>query len=273
MRSWDDIQSPATEIIRTLFPVEQLETRTPGKLVVGYTGDPPTDWIEDGRLIGLHGEVRQKVADVLGLQIEAIQMPWPAMIGALTDNIIDLPGLGTAWTPEREKTFAITQPYQYYFLGVFERSSRLNSPGESSTGVDFSALRHERVGTIAAGWNLPELEGTDGWANVIFYNSLDEIVAGVITERIDVGVYDLPNVKVALANRSAQGEYCLRPFNFDAEHPLTTGRFPIHFLFRREAIHLRAAADLALDLLKTSGELLHICQRYGFGDELLYICG
>lgn len=253
--------SPSVQTIRTLFPVAKLETLEPGVLAVGYSGERPTDWLENGRLIGIHGEVRQQVAEVLGLEVKPVHMLWEKMIPALKDGTIDVPGMGTAWTQERERIFGYTQPYQYFYFGILQ-------PHHSAI-VDFEDLRGKRIAVIGESFNNSEITRAFGDANVGVYPHAEAIVVDMLLGRIDVAVYDFPNILMALANHPSQTEFHVLPFKFDPQHPLTTAHFPNYLVFRRESGNLRAAADLAVDLLKASGILRQIYVSHGFSSEEL----
>ena len=54
--------SPAVAMIRAFHPIELLETIQPGTLTVACTGERPTDYVVDGEIMGIHGEVRRRVA-------------------------------------------------------------------------------------------------------------------------------------------------------------------------------------------------------------------
>jgi ABC-type amino acid transport substrate-binding protein len=241
-------------------------------MVIGFTGDPPTDWVARGRLTGIHGGVRSRVAELLGLDVELVRMPWPLMIPALREGTIDLPGLGTAWTIDRDHEFQCSQPYEYYFLGVMEHRSRVASGEVLGAKVELANIRDDVVATIAGGWNAAELERAWDPAKLLLYDDMEGIIQAVVAGQAALGIYDLPNLTLALAKKGLDGEFFVRQLEFDPAYPLTTGHFPVHLVFRRDAVQLRAAADLALDLLKTSGEIARICRRAGFrSDDFVYI--
>jgi len=254
-------ESRAAEMIRILHPPESLETLEPGLLAVAYSGDAPTDYVNAGRLLGIHGEVRRRVAEILGLGVKAIAMPFPSMLPALRAREIDLPGIGTGWHAERARIFRYTQPYQYFFFGLAHSAGQeLNEIGE---------LIGHRITAIDGSFNNDELGKCVGLSNVKFHATLDQVVADLIHGVSEAAVYDHPNIKLALARHELGGRFRVSTFRFDARYPLTTGRFPNHLLFHGDAVRLHAAACLAVDLLKTSGELSEIYRRYTFADEHL----
>jgi ABC-type amino acid transport substrate-binding protein len=254
------------DVIRVLFPVERLETIHRGKLTVGYSGEHPTDWIASGRLAGVHGGVATRVAEMLGLDLEVVRMPWPSMLPAVQARRIDVPGLAASWTEDRGRSFSFTQPFQYYFLGVMQ-------PRDSEV-LDVEDLRDHKVGVIAGCWNNPELEAFLGSQLVVSYKELPPLVEDVISGRIEFGIYDLPNIRWMLNSLGDGSSFHVLPFHFSQRFPRTTSRAPVYLVFDKEAVNLRTASDLALDFLKTSGELQHMYAEYGFGaDDLLSMVG
>jgi polar amino acid transport system substrate-binding protein len=249
----------AADLIRLLHPPNALETLERGVLTVAYSGDLPTDYLEDGRLAGIHGEVRRRVADLLGLEVRAVAMTFPRMLPALEAHEIDLPGIGTAWTEDRAETFLYTQPYQYFFFGV--------AHSHRPELRDLRALRGRTVTAIDASFNNGELVAFLGDEQVLLRPTLGEVIADLVEGRSDVAIYDLPNIKLALARHPAGSRFRVDSLRFDPDYPLTTGRFPNHFVFRRSAVHLCAAADLALDLLRASGELEAIYAKHDLADQ------
>lgn len=250
--------------IAALHPLYRLETLTSGRLVVAYTGERPTEWVEDGRLVGVHGEVRRQVAELLGLEVVPVQMAWPDQIPALARGEIDLPGLGTEWTAERARRFAFTQPYQYYALGFVDRLA--DSPNRSGPATVRELAG--RVGQLAGCANEAELASIVGPERLVLLRDFDELAAMVAERTLTGFFYDFPNAREALAHHPLGAALRLRALERDERYPLTTGRFPNYLMFRAETFNLRAAADLALDALKTHGVLREIGARYGFDREL-----
>jgi ABC-type amino acid transport substrate-binding protein len=249
------------KFLRARFPVETLETISVGELRVGVSGDLPTDYIDQGAYVGIHGEVKSRVAEILGLTVSMVTLEWPAMLDALEARQIDLPGLGTAWTPSRARSFRFTQPFQFFFYGVASlRSDEL---------IDVESLRDATVSAEAGCFNNDELLGLLGARALILRARPGEIVADLCEGRVEVAVYDYPVLEQLLAAHAEGAGFSLRQFRFDERYPQTTGRFPCHFVFRGHAINLQIAADLAIDALKQSGELAALYARYGFADDNL----
>jgi polar amino acid transport system substrate-binding protein len=257
--------SPVVQaFLRAVHPRDSLETLTPGRLRVAVSGDVPTDYLEGGRHVGIHGEVRTRVAEILELDVEPVHMAWPEMLPALADRKIDLPGLGTAWTPERAISFRYTQPFQYFFYGVARRNS--------GSLVDLEELRGRTVSAEAGCFNNDELAAFLGRGVATLRATPAEIVADLLEGRCEVAVYDFPVLVRMLRDDPRAAGVEVAPFRLDPRHPLTTGRFSCHLAFRRDAPSLHMAADLALDALKRAGELDAIYRRYGFAEaELLSV--
>lgn len=256
--------STAIQIIRTLHPVSVLETAQPGILTIAYCGDQPTDYMEDGILKGIHGEVRRRAADILDLAVHTVLMPFPKMLSALERREIDLPGIGTAWTARRAAAFRFTQPFQYFFFGIAESRHRQSEDSNHRALVE---LRGYCVAAIDGSFNNPEVADCLGPENVRLYPTLNEIVDQLSLDELDAAIYDFPNIVFELKRRGLDDKFRVRRIAFDRDYPLTTGRWANYFVFRGDAVRLQCAADLAIDFMKTSGELEDIYRSYGFEDE------
>jgi ABC-type amino acid transport substrate-binding protein len=252
------------KFLRARFPVESLETISVGELRVGVSGDIPTDYMEHGAYAGIHGEVKLRMAEILGLTVVTVSLAWPAMLDALAARQIDLPGLGTSWTPGRARRFRFTQPFQFFFYGVASLRKEVL--------VDVVSLRDAKVSAEAGCFNNDELLGLLGARGLILRETPAEIVADLCEGRAEVAVYDYPVLERLLDEQAGGERFSLGQFRFDERYPQTTGRFPCHLVFRGDAVNLQTAADLAIDALKQSGELAALYARYGFaGDDLLSI--
>jgi ABC-type amino acid transport substrate-binding protein len=126
----------------------------------------------------------------------------------------------------------------------------------------------ERIGQLANCANEAELAEIAGPGRLALGQDFDELASMVAKGSLTGFLYDLPNAKDALTRHPLGDRLRVRPLQRDERYPLTTGRFPNHLVFRAQAYNLCAGADLALDALKTSGEVRQINARYGFGREL-----
>ena len=249
------------DLLRARYPVDVLETVESGVLTIGSHGDIPTDYVQDGEYLGIHGEIRRRIAEILGLAVKPVAIVWPSILPSLEAGKIDVPGVGTGWTPERARIFRFTQPFQYFFYGVAQEGEILK--------CDLASLNGRKVAAEDKSFNNQELAAFLGEANLTLRATLDEIMHDLFEGRIDVAVYDFPVIKDALARRPEGSRFTMGHFRFGPKYPLTTGRFPCYVVFRSDAINLQAAAELALDALKISGELEAIYARYGFAEERL----
>ncbi|UCD81826.1 MAG: transporter substrate-binding domain-containing protein, partial [Desulfobacterales bacterium] len=68
---------------------DELELIKPGTLIVAFNGDMPGTGWQDGRLIGLDGELMHWMADQLGLKVEPALMEWSAEIASITSRRVD----------------------------------------------------------------------------------------------------------------------------------------------------------------------------------------
>jgi ABC-type amino acid transport substrate-binding protein len=117
---------------------------------------------------------------------------------------------------------------------------------------------------------MASLERAVSGDRLFLFASFPELLRAVIHRQVDVGIWDFPIEKDVVERvPEARGLHAI-PWKFDPAYPELTARGPAYFAFHREAIHLRAAATIALDVMKLSGELTAILEKYGYAQvELL----
>jgi ABC-type amino acid transport substrate-binding protein len=251
------------EMIRAFHPVEMLETLSPGVLTVACTGERPTDYVEGGKIMGIHGEVRRRVAEILGLETRAVKMDFARMIPALDAGEIDLPGIGTAWTPDRAEVFKLTQPFQYFYFGVASHAT------EEPVSLPLVASQH--ITTLTGSFNNDEVAGAvaENGGSLVLRDDIAGVIDDLQSGAAEVAIYDHPNIAIAVAEADGLPDFRVQRLSFDRRYPLTTGRVPCHLVMRGSAHRLSAGAMLAIDFLRATGELSAIYGSYAMPDELL----
>ena len=90
-----------------------LELVEPGTLIVAFNGDMPGTGWQDGRLIGLDGELMHWMADQLGLKVKPALMEWSAEIASVKARRVDIMHGMMGWNHHRIKVINISDPIYY----------------------------------------------------------------------------------------------------------------------------------------------------------------
>ena len=87
--------------------------RKAGELRVGMSGDqPPLNAADrNGKVIGLEPDLASRMAADMGVKLEVVRIPFPALLPALSEGKIDLILSGMTITPHRNLTVAFVGPY------------------------------------------------------------------------------------------------------------------------------------------------------------------
>ena len=86
------------------------KTVEPGKLLVALNGDMPMTGIKDGKLIGTDGELMNRIAANLGLEVVPQLMEWAAEIQATKQGKVDIMHGMMGWIPARSEIMLLTDP-------------------------------------------------------------------------------------------------------------------------------------------------------------------
>ena len=100
-----------------------LEVIEAGKLNVAFNGDMPGTSYENGRLIGLDGELMHLVADGLGLEVVPNLMEWAAEIQSVKTGRVDIMHGMMGWNDERIKVINISDPIYYGGANITQSKS------------------------------------------------------------------------------------------------------------------------------------------------------
>ncbi|TDR77906.1 transporter substrate-binding domain-containing protein [Paludibacterium purpuratum] len=74
----------------------------------------PFESVDDhGRLSGFDIDVVTAWAKTQGVTVKLVNLPWPQLLGALSDGRVDMVVSAVADTPERRARFELSQPYHY----------------------------------------------------------------------------------------------------------------------------------------------------------------
>ena len=96
-----------------------------GKLNVALNGDMPMTGIKDGKLIGTDGELMNRIAANLGLEVVPQLMEWSAEIQSTKQGKVDIMHGMMGWIEARSKVMLLTDPI--YYSGTFVVQKKSNN--------------------------------------------------------------------------------------------------------------------------------------------------
>ncbi len=234
----------------------------PGVLSVAITGDMPGLVARDGKLAGYDGDILQSAATRLGLKIKPVPMEWSGAIAAVQAGRVDIIGGNVAWTEQRAKTLALTDPTGYFQNGVTQHAAT-----DWHTLAD---LRDKKVGSMTGFAFLPELRKISG-LELSLYDSSDAAIRDLLNGRVDALVGDPPVIDYGIAQNP---DWKLRNTPFtdnDPKFPLLTGvgrRYV--FGLGRDNEALAAALSAEIRKMWDSCEVRQIGAKYGNTNDANY---
>ena len=161
-----------------------------GKLNVALNGDMPMTGIKDGKLIGTDGELMNRIAANLGLEVVPQLMEWSAEIQSTKQGKVDIMHGMMGWIEARSKVMLLTDPI--YYSGTFVVQKKSNN---FSTVED---MKGRSVATVSGFTLVPELKTVEGIGEVKLYDTTDAALRDVLVGRADMAILDPPLIEYAI---------------------------------------------------------------------------
>lgn len=216
------------------------------EVVVGTEGTyPPFSFNEGGELTGYDIEVIKAVADEAGWQLRFVQSQFDALFGALDSGRIDVIANQITINPEREESYAFSEPYTYS-RGVIVAKKGNDS---ISTLADLKGLTTAQSAT--SNWSQVAKDAGAKIENVEQFAQAADLVA---RGRVDAIVND--NIAV-LDYLATTGDDQIEVVGDAGEE---VGEQAL--AFRQDDEALVREADQALDALRADGTLTTISEKY-----------
>ena len=243
----------------------ELELVKPGTLIVAFNGDMPgTSW-QDGRLIGLDGELMHWMADQLGLKVEPALMEWSAEIASLKARRVDIMHGMMGWNHHRIKVINISDPIYYGGAIITQKK------GQNWDTI--KDLEGKRVATITGfGW-IDEMKSIPG-LKLSLYDTSDAAIRDLVAGRIDALFADPPLVQYAISKNPQWNLHALPVKDQNiAELPLLTSKYHIVFALSQEAPNLLKAVNEKIAEMWQTCLNRKIAAKYGLGDDSWFTSG
>ena len=243
----------------------ELELVKPGTLIVAFNGDMPGTGWQDGRLIGLDGELMHWMADQLGLKVEPALMEWSAEIASLKARRVDIMHGMMGWNHHRIKVINISDPIYYGGANITQKKEQ--------NWDSIKDLEGKRVATITGfGW-IDEMKSIPG-LKLSLYDTSDAAIRDLVAGRIDALFADPPLVQYAISKNPQWNLHAVPVKEQDIpEYPLPTSKYNIVFGLSQEAPNLLKAVNEKIGAMWQTCLNRKIAAKYGLGDDSWFMPG
>lgn len=240
---------------------EGAELVKPGKLVIAHDGNLPGTGLQDGKLIGIDGEILQLVADKLGLEVEQQLMEWSGTVESVRSRRVDLMAGMMGWTESRVKVLSMTDPAYYSGLLITRRQ------GDSYAKLE--DLKGLKIGSPQGyAWNEELEKLTD---DLRLYDTQDLAIRDLNAGRVDVVFLDPPSIQyIGMKQPELKIESIPIKVPFDPEMPVITGRYQVVFGMSLEAPKLVQCVNEALAEIWAKCDNAKIAASYGLTDRFWF---
>lgn len=237
----------------------ELELIEGNTLIVAFNGDMPGTGWQDGRLIGLDGELMNLVANNLGLKVKPALMEWAGEIASLKARRVDIMHGMMGWNDQRIKVINISDPIYYGGANITQR--------KSTNWKSIKELEGKTIATIQGfGWidQLKKIEGSE----LKLYDTSDAAIRDLLAGRIDALFADPPLVQYAISKNPDWNIHALPVTQeFDKKYSLLTGKYNVVFGLSQEAPGLLKAVNAEIAKIWASCTNLEIAKKYGLGEK------
>jgi polar amino acid transport system substrate-binding protein len=256
----DDEEAPKNVSAKTAA----LGTLTPGVIKVAVQPYAPYTSVQDGKIVGLDGDILAAVSKKLGLRIEPEVTDFAGMLAGVQSRRVDITVGGVAWSAERQKQGLFTDPPYYSPPAMAVRS------GKTYRTVD--DLKDLDLGTVEGYVWVKSIQAVPG-AKLHAYPDATGVFDDLGAGRVDVGFLD-PLIIIAAQKERPElklsTEYLTPPTAAEVKvkpayayfQPYQTG-----FYLPKQATKLEQAISEEIDAMYADGEMKKLVAKYGGDPE------
>jgi polar amino acid transport system substrate-binding protein len=244
-----------------------LDTIEPGKLKVAVQSYMPYTAVRGSKIVGLDGEIIERVADKLGLEIQPQLTDFNGMLGGVQSRRVDITVGGVAWSEERQKQGLFTDPPYYSPPAMGVQSGKTYSTIEDLEG--------KRLGTVTGYVWVKSIKAVPG-AKLGAYPNANGVFDDLGSGRLDVGFLD-PLIIIAQQkarpDQKIETQYLTPPDDAQVEeHPEYEFFRPYmtSFYIPKQSPKLEKAISKEIDAMYASGEMAALIEKYG-GDPAQFL--
>jgi polar amino acid transport system substrate-binding protein len=233
-----------------------------GKLNVAFNGDMPGTSYENGRLIGLDGELMHMIADEMGLEVVPNLMEWAAEIQSVKTGRVDIMHGMMGWNDQRIKVINISDPIYYGGANITQ--------SKSTNWSTIKDLEGRTIATIQGfGW-IDQLKAIEG-ATLKLYDTSDAAIRDLLAGRIEALFADPPLIQYAISKNPDWDIHAVainQPF--DEKYGLLTGKYNVVFGLNQNAPELLAAINAQIAKIWAKCKNIEVAKKYGLGAPSWY---
>lgn len=239
-----------------------LELVEEGTLNVAFNGDMPGTGFQDGKLIGLDGELMQWIVDELGLKLKPNLMEWAAEIQSVKTRRVDIMHGMMGWNNQRIKVINISDPIYYGGANITQK--------KSTNWTTIKELEGRTIATIQGfGW-IDQLKAIDG-ATLKLYDTSDAAIRDLLSGRIEALFADPPLIQYAISKNPDWDIHALTiAQDFDDKYSLLTGKYNVVFGLSQDAPDLLKAVNEKIAEIWATCRNRDTAKKYGLGDPSWY---
>jgi ABC-type amino acid transport substrate-binding protein len=248
-------------------PAAQLDTIDPGILRVAAQSYMPYSAINGSEMVGLDGEILQRIADRLDLEVKPELTDFNGMLGSVQSHRVDITIGGVAWTEERQKQGLFTDPPYYSPPAMAVPAGKRYKTVED--------LQNQRLGTVTGYVWVDSIRAVPGAKLGAYPNALG-VFDDLASKRLDVGFLDpllIVYYQKQRPDQHVQTEYLTPPAAAQIkEHPEYAFFAPYEtsFYLPREEPKLEAAISKQIRAMYASGEMAELIKKWG-GDPQMFL--
>ncbi|WP_432195639.1 substrate-binding periplasmic protein [Streptomyces sp. bgisy027] len=241
-----------------------LGTLTPGVIKVAVQPYAPYTSVQDGKIVGLDGDILTRVAERLDLKVEPQVTDFAGMLAGVQSRRVDITVGGVAWSEDRQKQGLFTDPPYYSPPAMAVAGDKTYKTVDDLKGLDLGTVEgYVWVKSIQAVPDAKLHAYPD--ANGVF----DDLGAG----RVKVGFLDPLIIIAAQKERpdlKIETQYMTPPTAEQVKaqpayayfQPYQTG-----FYLPKQATKLEKAISKQIDAMYASGEMAELVKKYGGDPE------
>lgn len=230
-----------------------------GQLTVAFNGDMPGTSYEDGKLIGVDGEIMQIVADRLGLKVTPALMEWSAEIASVKAGRVDMMHGMMGWRESRAEVMSLSDPIYYFRATIAQK--------KGSSMCKISELENKTVATITGFSWVDELKTIPG-LTLKLYDTSDAAMRDLITGRVDALLADPPLVQYAITQNPDWGVH-QKAFceGENPKYPQLTKAGNTILAANKDNPQLISAVNKVVQDLWADCSIRKIAAKYGMSDD------
>jgi polar amino acid transport system substrate-binding protein len=237
------------------------EVKKRGTLIVGMEAAyVPYEFFKDGKIIGYDPEIIDHFVGALGVKAQLVDTAWNGIIPALYAKKFDVIISAMTITKERAEKVLFSMPYADASNVILLRAGedRIKEADDLSGKVVGVQIGSAAAGIIKTFEAKLKDKGKPGYSDVKQYEHYPEAYQDLLNKRIDAVVNSRSTMMVVM--KDAPGKFKMIPGVSDI-----TAYFGM--AFRKEDASLQAFANEQLAMLKKSGELTKLQEKW-FGGTM-----